>query len=302
MFKYLVVCLALVGVVLPSQYWQGSAVLIDDNFELEVTEVPIEFGAVDGICSYSSQLYLADEGSRAVRIMEASGECRTLATAEDGIHSPENIVRAGDGNLYFTDDDVGGLWRLSVDGGKPENLASHLGSTEGLAVTTDGELIVGDALGRRLIAYKLENRTVRAIDVPGLRKPESIAAAPDGRLFVADDEGNAVLCIEADGVIHKVLGRRDGLKEPDAIAFHNGTLYVIDASTSRLLRFHEAEGLQCIAQFAGKLKNIQGIAVANSGDIYLSVQVDLQRNTGLLLRLSRKSTLQPSSRLNVQPL
>ena len=287
MSKYLVVCLAIVGALLPSQYWQGSAVLIDEIYELEVVEVPIEFGAVDGLCSSATQLYLADEGSRAVRVLEPTGVCRTLATVDDGIHSPENIVRAADGNLYFTDDEVGGLWRLSVDGGKPENLAPELRSTEGLAVTTGGELVVGDAVGRRLIAYKLETQATRVIDIPGLRKPESIAATPDGRLYVADDEGNAVFCIEANGVIHKVLGRRDGLKEPDAIAFHDGTLYVIDASSSRLLRFHEAGGLRCIAQFAGKLKNIQGIAVAETGDIYLSVQVDLQENKGLLLRLSR---------------
>ena len=88
----------------------------------------------DGLMWENGNLYIADEGGSAIRIRGADGKVTTLASATDGLKSPEDLVRGNDGALYWTDDDAGGLWRLASDGKAARRLPAEgaLASTEGL--------------------------------------------------------------------------------------------------------------------------------------------------------------------------
>ncbi len=90
----------------------------------------------DGILWREGKLILADEGAGALRVWGSSGGITTLCDSTAGIHEPEDLVADREGNVFFTDDDAGGVWeidprgRVSLLAGRDKGLPS----TEGIAL------------------------------------------------------------------------------------------------------------------------------------------------------------------------
>jgi hypothetical protein len=55
--------------------------------------------------------YIADEEAGR-RVLHGGNGIHTLADGTAGLRSPEDLVMDAARNLYFTDDDAGGLWSI----------------------------------------------------------------------------------------------------------------------------------------------------------------------------------------------
>jgi sugar lactone lactonase YvrE len=269
---------------------RGLVVVLDDSYQAAVVATNRSgFAAPDGLLWRRGQLYLADEGAGGVALMGADNRVAALCGAGTGALSPEDLTMGADGNIYFTDDDAGGLWRVDA-GGKVALVAGKdqgLISTEGVALAPDGRIVVGD--GERHTVFSVgQDGAVSVLLGPerGVKKPEGLAFDGQGNLYIADNEDDVLYLLDRQGDLRRVIERRENFS-PESIVYAHGALYITDSRGSKLCRFTPEEGLKAVAVFGGKLKNVQGVAVSEDGEIYVSVQSDLKRKVGYIVRLSR---------------
>lgn len=270
-------------------YWPGSVVVIAPEFKVETFKLDREVGAVDGLRWHEGWLYLASEGSSSVYRVDSAGHVETLSEGE--LSSPEDLVVDASGAVYVSDDDAGGAW--AVRAGKPAERihgGEALLSTEAIALLPSGMLAIGDGEAGRIVLLSPDGRLQGEWEIPQITKPESIAVADGGDVFIADDAGGVVVRRTEQGDVHAALDRRDGIQEPETLLYHDGWLYIVDNSAGRLVRYREGRPMEAIAQFGGDLKNIQGIAADDAGNLYLSVQSNLEANEGFLLRFVRRTS------------
>jgi sugar lactone lactonase YvrE len=248
------------------------------------------FGSPDGLLWTDGTLFIADEGGSAVRAWRPGSRPATLADARSGLASPEDLVRDSSGNVYFTDDTRGGLWRTDPSGRTQALVAPGRGlpSTEGLGLSPDGDLVVGDAPGHRVLKVRPDGTVSVLVGAEKkIAKPESFVFDPSGNLYIADNRENVLYLLRVDGRLHRVVADRPGFS-PESLRFADGTLFITDSDNGKLFRYTPDDGLNVVAVFGGSLANVQGIAADDSGALYLSVQSDLKGRKGYIVKLSRK--------------
>jgi sugar lactone lactonase YvrE len=245
------------------------------------------FASPDGLLWADDILYVADEGGSAVRAWRPGTRPTILADSRAGLASPEDLVRDSAGNVYFTDDTRGGLWRIA---GRTAAVIApdRLPSTEGLGLSPAGDLVVGDASGHRVLKVAPDG-TLSVLVGPEkkISKPESFAFDDKGNLYIADNRENVLYLLRPDGRLHRAIADRPAFS-PESLLFSGGALFITDSDNGKLFRYTPDDGLNVVAVFGGSLANIQGIAADDKGGLYLSVQSDLEGRKGYILKLSRK--------------
>lgn len=255
------------------------------------------FASPDGLLWDGGTLFVADEGGSAVRAWRPGTRPALLADSKAGLASPEDLVRDSAGNLYFTDDTRGGLWRTDPAGRTSALVPPDHGlpSTEGLGLSPSGDLVVGDAPGHRVLKVAAQGGVSVLIGPDkGIAKPESFAFDERGNLYIADNRANILYLLRPDGRLHRVIADRPGFS-PESLRYSGGTLFITDSDNGKLFRYTPDDGLNVVALFGGALANIQGIAADERGDLYLSVQSDLKGRKGYILKLSRRARSNSSS-------
>lgn len=278
-----------------SAYWRGSAIVVVDDYRLELLSTGSPIGAADGLYWHRGWLYVAAEGSSSIYRVDSEGTVETLAARDDGISSPEDLVVDEAGVIYFTDDDIGGVHKL-VPGKKAarfEQTVEPTATTEGIALLPSGTVLLGDNSNHKVVLLDSEGRQVDSWHLSAIHKPESIAAGEGGSVYIADDHAGCIVRRDSSGKDEVILSKRDELQEPETIHFASGTLYIVDNAANRLLRYREGSGLEPMVQFGGSLRNIQGVSSDEAGNLYLSVQSNLARNEGYLLKLVKRAKVQP---------
>ena len=265
--------------------------VLDDDYRAEMVGRSEDgFAAPDGLRWHDGGLIMADEGGSAVRYWRPGAAPQTLADARSRLESPEDVVRDEAGTIYFTDDDAGGVRRIDPQGriawlARPDQ---GLTSTEGLALAPSGMILAGDQQGRRVMAVAPDGGvTVLIGPEAGIAKPESMAFDDSGNLYIADNKDNILYLVTRDGRLHRPIAGREGFS-PESIVWANGALYITDSANSALYRYTLEDGLRPIAIFAGDLANVQGVAADPQGNLYVSVQADLEAGRGYVLRLARR--------------
>lgn len=263
----------------------GMLLMVDEGYTAELL-LSDKDGIVspDGLLWEDGRLYIADEGGSAVRAWSPAEGLRTLATAEDGLQSPEDLARGADGALYATDDDSGGLWRIDPDGGARRLVEPGPGltGTEAIARMPGGDLLVGDGVSGRIFRVGADGAAAPL----GLRiaKPESFAFDGAGNLYIADNRDDILYLLTRDGRLRRPIAGRDGFS-PESIHWAGQSLLITDSDNGRLYRFTPEDGLETLVVLGGELANVQGVASDGEGNIYLTVQADLRGGRGYLLRL-----------------
>jgi gluconolactonase len=169
-------------------------------------------------------LLLCNHGARTVEKIDLESQERTvLASRFEGqrFHSPNDVVEARDGTLYFTDPpyglakgdedparemEVNGVYKVSP-GGEVSRLLDDMTRPNGVALSPDeGTLYIAqsDRDAQILRAMDVESGAVRTLfdfgpyageDAPGL--PDGMAVATTGEIFVTGPGG--VFLIAPDG-------------------------------------------------------------------------------------------------------
>ncbi len=269
----------------------GLVVMTDQSYRASIFATnKIGFGSPDGILWHNGKLYLADEGGVAVEAWSKSEGLKELVDAKFGFLSPEDLVIDSDGNIFFTDDDAGGVWEIQNDGA-PRLIAGKdkgLISTEGIALAPDGSLLVGDGEQHEVFRVTRDGAVTEFLGKAyGITKPESMAFDEKGNLYIADNQDNVLYLLDRNHKVHRVIDRGESVS-PETIFFYRGSLYITDSHNSKLYIYDPNEELRTIAAFSGQLKNLQGVTVDNDGNIFVSIQTDLKRKFGNIVEISKE--------------
>ena len=278
---------------------KGALVLIDPDWRAEVVLTEKDgLASPDGLRWAGNRLLIADEGGHAVRAWRPGGKVETLADRQDGIGAPEDLDQDAAGNVYFTDDKRGGVWRTDVRGTTTHfiNGIHGVGATEGIVLAPSGRLLVGDGEHGTVVSVG-QGGDVRTIipKAAGIRKPENLAVGPDGTIFIGDNDADRLYMVTRDGKLRVVIPATEGFS-PEGL-YHSGeALFITDRKNGKLYRYSAEEGLKPLIVFGGDLAKVQGIAGDGSGALYVTIQADISSGRGYVLRLvpSPKGAGRPS--------
>ena len=271
---------------------EGLVIMTDASYKASVLATNKSgFGAPDGLVWHKGKLYLADEGGVALEEWNKNDGLKKLAAAGFGFKSPEDLVIDSQDNIFFTDDDAGGLWEFTAEG-KPRLVAGKdkgLISTEGIALAPDGSILVGDGEQHKIFRVTREGGVSEFLgSSSGITKPESMVFDDKGGLYIADNEDNVLYLLDTNHQLHRIVDRQETFS-PETIFFARGALYITDSQHGKLYVYSPSDELRTIAAFTGQLKNVQGVTVSDQGDIYLSVQTDLKHNVGKIVEISKEN-------------
>ncbi|NLE76463.1 MAG: hypothetical protein GX605_06890, partial [Chloroflexi bacterium] len=240
-------------------------------------------------------LYLADTGNDRVLKLTADGE---VVWAVEGhgdapFGEPWAVEVARDGALWVLDAETAWVYAFQPDGiplqrvGGPSLGAFH---PRGLALTPQGNVVVVDTGGSRLMELSPDGGTVREVGWPGsgpgaLGQPTEALVAPSGYLYVVDTENGRIQLLTPEAVYagewaiagsttvdhpHMAWGPRDEiyLSEPEP-----GTVAVFNGEGALLGRW----GMRGSA--ADQWQKPQGLAADGQGHVYVvdTYQHRLQR-------------------------
>ncbi|MFN2576065.1 MAG: hypothetical protein ABR607_00070 [Pyrinomonadaceae bacterium] len=270
---------------------EGLVIMTDHSYKATLFATnKIGFGSPDGLAWHKGKLYFADEGGVALESWDRSEGLKKMADAGFGFQSPEDLVIDSQDNIFFTDDDAGGLWELAANG-SPRLIAGKdkgLVSTEGIALSPDGSLLVGDGEQHKVFRVTRDGNVSDFLGKDyGITKPESMVFDDRGDLYIADNEDNVLYLLDANRKLHRIIDRSDSFS-PETIYFAGGSLYITDSHNGKLYIYTPGEELKTIAAFSGQLKNVQGVTLDDQGNIFVSVQSDLKRRIGNLIEISKE--------------
>jgi sugar lactone lactonase YvrE len=270
----------------------GLILMTDPSYKASVFATTKNgFGAPDGLRWHMGKLYLANEGAGALQVWSKDEGLRTLLDSGFGAKSPEDVVIDTAGDIFFSDDDAGGVWEVDATGqqhllaGKEKGLYS----TEAIAISPDGSIIVGDTNAHEVFQVTKEGVVSVFLGKEfGITKPDSMTFDDKVNLYIADNEDNVLYMLDTNHRLHRAIDRKDQFS-PETIFYFRGSLYITDSQSGKLYVYTPNDELKTIAAFGGQLKNIQGVTVDELGDIYVSVQSDLKHNVGYIIKISKES-------------
>lgn len=269
---------------------QGMVLFPDPSYRATVIGTDRDgFTVPDGIRWTQGRFLIADEGGAAFRVWSGPGHVTTLCDSKIGVGSPEDMAVDGGGNIYFTDDDAGGVWKINNFGetrllaGKDKGLVS----TEGIVLAPNGNLLVGEGEAHKVFSVTPDGAVSEFLGADiGISKAESMVFDEKGNLFIADNEDNILYLLTPDKKLHRIIANREGFS-PETLWYSNGLLYITDSQNGKLFKYTPEDGLNVIAVFGGKLHAVNGITTDDEGSIYVSIQTDLKKKVGYLLKIEQ---------------
>jgi len=291
-FSIAIILLGLVFLTSCKLQKEGLVIMTDASYKATMFATSkTGFGSPDGLLWRNGKLYLANEGSDALEVWSKADGLKRLADAKLGFLSPEDLVMDKDGNIFFTDDDAGGLWEVDALGGTHLIAGKDKGliSTEGIALAADGSLLVGDGEQHEVFRVTRDGKVAEFLGKEyGIAKPESMVFDDKGNLYIADNEDNVLYLLDLNHQLHRIVDRKDTFS-PETIYFFKGSLYITDSHNGKLYVYTPNEEVKTIAAFGGQLKNVQGITLDDQGNIFVSVQSDLKRDVGEIIEISKEN-------------
>lgn len=286
-FSFLLGCVLLGGCGLDQK---GMVMLTDPSWRATVVGTDKDgFTVPDGILWKQGKLYMADEGGNALRAWASANDVKTLGDSSSGFLSPEDLVMDDQGNIFFTDDDAGGVWEIDNQGksfllaGKEKGLIS----TEGIALSPAGRILVGDGEQHQVFSVTRAGEVSVFLGADyGIKKAESMVYDDKGNLYIADNDADILYMLSPDMKLHRPLENQPNFS-PETIWFSKGVLYITDSRNGKLFTYTPEEGLRTLAVFGGKLAAVCGITTDDNGSIFLSIQTNLKKHQGYVLRLDK---------------
>ena len=142
------------------------------------------------------------------RIMDVApdGVVSVLAktTAKLNLGSPNDLILGPEGRIYFTGSDSGNVYLLMADG-SVSRILKGLGYANGVAVTNDSTLLVGDFNNNKVLAWPLGPdgmpTTSKGRTWTNSVGPDGIVLDNSGRLWVASFSGNTISVFDPAGIL-----------------------------------------------------------------------------------------------------
>ncbi len=200
-------------------------------------------------------LFVADTGNNRIRQVTPDGHVSTLAGEFNG---PMGIAVDARGNIYVADTYNDRVRMIAPDGqvstiaggGTPGyadgDRASALFDTPcGIAVTTDGAIIVADTGNDRLRKITTDGNVSTLSVSEDLSNPVGLALSHDNFIYVSELDRARVVQIAPDGTVREIAG--DGFTQPAGIAIgaHSdrpAELYLADSGNYLVRKLDQTVG------------------------------------------------------------
>lgn len=194
----------------------------------------------------SGRMYVADYvGHNVLRIDPASRKIDVFAH-EDGMSQPNDLAIAPNGTLYASDPNwekgTGQVWKIDTSG-KVQNVASHLGTANGIEVSPDGKtLYINESVQRNVWSFPIqadgtlgEKKLLKQFPDHGF---DGMRCDAMGNLYITRYGKGTVVVLSPTG---QELREIDVLgKKPSNICFggpDGKTAYVTEVELTRLVQF-----------------------------------------------------------------
>ena len=273
---------------------------------------------VNVVMTIDGNLIVADFDNNLVRLVTPAGDVTTIneATEDTVFLRPFGMVIAGDTLYVQTDGNSlglpgppgGALWRMPIAGGVPELVRDNIGRCRGLALLSDGRLVLSDRQGHVVSLFDPASGVVTLLagqldtagfadgqgDAAQFNEPYDVMVLADDTMLVADYGNHRLRQIALDGTVTTYAGNGTAGSDDGPLAeatFHlpkglamdaAGTLYVTDTG-SHLVRRISADGqVTTIAgdgvggwkddedPLSGELFGIEGLDVGSDGYLYIA--------------------------------
>jgi streptogramin lyase len=139
-------------------------------------------------------------------------------TSKDAFNEPNSLGFGPNGDVFVSDGYVNSrVVQFTADGklvrifgGKKGGAAGELNTPHGVAVDTQGRVLVADSGNKRVTIFSKDGTYLKAIAAPSRG---GIVATPDGTVYVSDVNAGAVTVLRQDQIVDvvKVDGRPHGL-------------------------------------------------------------------------------------------
>lgn len=256
------------------------------------------------------RIYVADRDAHRIRRILPNGTIEAFAGtgvqgfSGDGgaalaaqLSTPAGVAVDGMDNVYVSDSGNGRVRKIDAVTGNISTLASVPGSIWQLTVDGAGSVFVGEPVNDRVVKISAGGSVTTWVTVPGSNITD-VQVAPDGTVYASDrfqlriwkiDPVLAVTVLAGNG--YASFGGDGGQADLAQIDYPSGTaidpagnLLIVDSNNHRVRRVDRLTGaIDTIAGtgdqgFSGDggpavsamLSNPVGIAVASTGDIYVS--------------------------------
>jgi sugar lactone lactonase YvrE len=144
---------------------------------------------------------------------------------------------------------------------------ANAGTLDGVAVDTNGNVYLADAVGARVLEYSTAGvQTV--LPITGLVQPNGLAFDRNGNLYISDKGNDSVIEFLANGNGQLTLPFT-GLGAPGKVAVdQNNNVYVADPTNNQVLLLNSDSIQNTVA--AQGLNAPQGVAVDDTGNLYIA--------------------------------
>ena len=187
----------------------------------------------------------APEGQPAESTAKTPQTPETGLIVRDTMTMPTRLAEGPNGRIYVSDAEVGSVFVL-------DELLRIVGELKGLdhplgvAVTADGDLLVGSSAEKSISVWSPQGERKGTIGAGTLKMPNDLAIDADGLLYVADSLADSVFVFGKDGALYRTIGGTGS--EPGQLVFPStvciayragkgGELYVGDQGNYRVQVF-----------------------------------------------------------------
>ena len=210
-------------------------------------------------------ILISDVRDGTVKEYGRDGQVRVLLS---GLNEPEGMAWAPDGTLIVAEQGNNRLVRYDFASKTLSpfmNLANH---TQNLGVDNivgDGErLIVPDSPNGTVLEISWDGKTVRQL-ATGLVRPTGAWVEADGNILLADEYGNAVVRLRADGTLEQVAE----LSVPDdVVADASGNVFVATLGDNAIHMISAGQGQDVV--LVGGLRQPQGMIFDLDGNLVVT--------------------------------
>jgi sugar lactone lactonase YvrE len=178
----------------------------------------------DLVLAPDGSVYVSDVTEGTIKQYTQDGGLNLILS---GLSAPEGMAFLPDGSLIVAEQGSNRLIRYDFTSNTFSPFLDLVNQTNNLGVDGilwDGSnLIVPDSPNGTVLEVSPDGKTVRQL-ASGLVRPTSAWVEPEGDLLIADEYGNAVMRLHADGALEKIAG----FSIPDdVIEDQNGNIFVV---------------------------------------------------------------------------
>jgi len=222
-------------------------------------------GPDDLLLAADGSILLSDVSDGTIRQYTPDGR---ISVVLSGLNEPEGMAFLPDGSLIIAEQGKNRLTRRDPSSGNLTPFLSLQNHTNNLGVDgilwTGSELIVPDSPNGKILSVTPDGLTVRQI-AAGFARPTGAWMESTGDLLIADENGDAVFRVSADGTFRKVA---DFSVPDDVIQDGSGNIFVttLGDDAIHLLKAQTGEDVILVSG----LKDPQGIIFDAGGNLIVA--------------------------------